>query len=77
MTSDDETMVAAIQSDLLNLATQVKDAESEQTGPEDHLHQCGLKTTVLDRCKSLLDQYFAHCASGPTFSSRSHGCSRH
>ena len=23
-----------------------------QTGPEDHLHQCGLKPTVLDWCKS-------------------------
>jgi hypothetical protein len=23
-----------------------------QTGPKDHLHQCGLKTTVLDWCKS-------------------------
>ena len=24
----------------------------DQTGPEDHLHQCGLKTTVLDWCTS-------------------------
>jgi hypothetical protein len=23
-----------------------------QTGPEDHLHQCGLKPTVLEWCKS-------------------------
>ena len=27
-------------------------AASAQTGPEDHLHQCGLKTTVLDWCTS-------------------------
>jgi len=27
-------------------------AQAAQTGPEDRLHQCGLKTTVSDRCKS-------------------------
>jgi hypothetical protein len=45
------------ETELSVLATQcldrrIPDSTTLQTGPGDHLHQCGLKPTVLDWCKS-------------------------